>query len=197
LEYFLKWVGYDDSENKWIRAEDLNCPNLIAKFEAEKEQKRRDNYAQRIGKRKSNPPSASKRPSKKQKIKTVENNFEEEEQSNSNISTSVSLTTTVKAAKSSKNTTKKSSKTEEQVQEQSSSDIQTDQHRYGVEKGYEVQSVLGVNRQEKKLNYVVHYMPNTPIEDKMELLPSHVASKYCPEQLIRFFQTRIRWKNHP
>ncbi|CAF0817500.1 unnamed protein product [Didymodactylos carnosus] len=194
LEYLLKWLGYDDSENKWVRAEDLNCPELIAQFEFETEKERRKNYTKRTVKRKSKHRS-HKRPAKKQKTKIIDD--EAEEYSNSNMSTSISSTTVGTIIKPSTSVLKKVNKTEKEVQEQLSSDVRPTKHRYGVEQGYVVQAVLGVNRNETKLNYVVHYMPNTPIEDNMELLPSHVASKYCPEQLIQFFQTRIRWNNHP
>lgn len=31
-EYLVRWIGFDDSENKWINEQDLNCKELIEEF---------------------------------------------------------------------------------------------------------------------------------------------------------------------
>lgn len=68
---------------------------------------------------------------------------------------------------------------------------------YGVEKGYKVQAILGINRNKgDQLHYLVHYKSPTIFEDNMELIPASVAKKYCEDELIQFYETRIAWNDH-
>jgi hypothetical protein len=34
VQYLVKWLGYDASQNTWLDANHLQCPDLIADFEA-------------------------------------------------------------------------------------------------------------------------------------------------------------------
>jgi len=56
VEYLIKWEGYDDSENTWEPQENLDCPDIIKKFEdtykSKKDEKKRKRESEAGGKKK-------------------------------------------------------------------------------------------------------------------------------------------------
>ncbi|CAF0722718.1 unnamed protein product [Rotaria sp. Silwood1] len=180
-EYYIKWVGYDDSANEWIPESSLNCPQRLAEFHREEARKRKRTRRERSysQKRRSN-----KSRSKKRRVKVIEDDDNDNNNDNDDDNDEQEPT---KSVESSTGSTTISDK-----------DQETKSITYGVEKGYQVQAILGINRTKgEQLHYLVHYKSPTMFDDNMELIPANIAKKYCEDELIQFYETRITWNDRP
>ena len=173
-EYFIKWVGYDDSANEWIPESSLNCPERLAEFRREelRQQRRASRNSERKhrgqGRRTASPP-------RKRRIKVLHDDDDDDDDDEP----------APKSIESSNSSTA-----------QSSTASKIDPTDYGVQRGYKVQAILGINRTKSdQLHYLVHYKSPTIFEDNMELIPANVAKQYCEDEIIQFYETRISWNN--
>jgi hypothetical protein len=174
-EYYIKWVGYDDSANEWIPATSLNCPERLAEFQREEARKRKRSQKERTHsqKRRRNRNNNFNNRVKKRRVKIIDNDDDDDDEP------------PTKSVESSNSSSIKSDK-----------DRRTNSVIYGVEKGYKVQAILGINRTKgDQLHYLVHYKSPTIFEDNMELIPANIAKKFCEDELIQFYETRIAWND--
>ena len=174
-EYYIKWVGYNESANEWIPEASLNCPERLEVFHREEERKRKRtqnererNQSKKRGKKK------NKNRLKRRRVKLIDDDDDDEEEKEP-----------AKSVESSNSTSTTSDK-----------DPKPNLLTYGVEKGYKVQAILGINRTTgDQLHYLVHYKSPTAFDDNMELIPSSIAKTYCEDEIIQFYETRISWKD--
>jgi hypothetical protein len=157
----------------------LNCPERLAEFEREEERKRKRLQKEKVPskkRRRGKTAKINKAPVKKRRIKIIhhdddDDDDEEEEEDEP-----------MKSVESSHSSSTKSDKDRSII--------------YGVEKGYKVQAILGINRTKgDQLHYLVHYKSPTIFEDNMELIPADIAKKFCEDELIQFYETRIAWND--
>lgn len=181
IEYYIKWVGYDDSANEWIPEASLSCPERLAAFERDEAQKRKRSQKERTSNHRRRSRTSQSHRKKKRRVKQVvddddddddNDDNEEDEASKSIESSSHSISSNSDRADTNKSIT------------------------YGVEKGYVVQAILGINRKkDDQLHYLVHYKSPTNFDDNMELIPASIAKKFCEEEIIQFYETRIAWND--
>ncbi|CAF3414948.1 unnamed protein product [Rotaria socialis] len=184
-EYYIKWVGYDESANEWIPEASLNCPERLEEFhreEARKQKRPKREKERSFFQKRRNYNNSNRSKKKKRRVKVIvdddDNDDDDEEQQQQQQQTTQSV--------ESSNSTSKTSDQNQQIKSLT----------YGVEKGYEVQAILGINRTKgDQLHYLVHYKSPTIFDDNMELIPSTIAKQYCEDELIQFYETRIAWND--
>lgn len=166
------------SANEWIPEESLNCPERVAEFDREdaRKQKRSRRNKDKSSSQKRRRNNQHKR-QKKRRVKVIYDDDDDEEkaedETTKSVQSSISSTTT-----------------------NSDKEPKRNSITYGVEKGYKVQAILGINRTKgEQLHYLVHYKSPTIFEDNMELIPSTIAKKFCEDEVIQFYETRILWND--
>jgi len=193
-EYYIKWVGYDDSANEWIPESSLNCPERVAEFERD-EKKRQKQQHQRRESRRSRNSRKSNSKVRKRRVNIIEDDDDDDDD---NDDTNHQNEKIVLKDKEVEEEAPKSVEEEEEeapkLVEEEEEETEPSTNNYGVEQGFKVQAVLGINRTKgDQLHYLVHYQSPTPIEDNMELIPADVAKKFCEDEIIQFYETRITW----
>jgi hypothetical protein len=182
-------VGYDESANEWIPASCLNCPERLTEFEQEEQRRLARQQSSKDSRQ-----SRQKNTRKKRRVKIIEDDDDDEGDANgndknnaNNNNTNKTMTSPTRSVRSSTSSSSKSI-----VNARKSNSI-----TYGVEKGYKVQAILGINRNKgDQLHYLVHYQSPTSFEDNMELIPATIAKHYCEDEIIQFYETRISWNEH-
>lgn len=207
VEYFLKWKGYDSSQNTWEPKENLDCADLIKDFETQRK-KQEDEKAEKKAAAKSTSSSGKKR--------RISNSSNE----GSTVSSTTKKTNeeSGKKRKQDLDESKSSSKDEEKKKEKSKKDERRRENHNDSKRrssshsdeenaksdpkdktakekpnpfdsGLEPEKIIGATDVNGQLAFLVQWKNS----NKAMLIPSKLARQKCPQLVIDFYEERLAW----
>lgn len=212
VEYYLKWKGYDDSQNTWEPKENLDCAELIQDFEAKHKKeddakkaakaakKRRistsSNEGSTVSSKKNDDSvksSSKKRKADsetkdetKEKEKPKEKQKKDEEKSKKDEERSKKKEDSTPRRETSKASDKiiSDAENEKAPKEKNGIDKETP-----FDKGLEPEKIIGATDISGQLAFLVQWKNS----NKAMLIPSKLARQRCPQLVIDFYEERLAW----
>jgi chromobox protein 5 len=179
IEYFLKWKGYDDSQNTWEPRENLDCPELIKEFEnkrkAKEEAKAKEAKSSKATKRKGDDVESNNKADTSEDEDLVPAPKKDRKSS-----------TTSKPSKN--NSSSKSNKENRESDEEV--DDEFEEGKTGFDMGYVPEKIIGATDQDGQLLFLVQWKG----KNKAQLVASKIARKHCPDLVIDFYEARLTWQ---
>ncbi|XP_055682263.1 chromobox protein homolog 1-like [Lutzomyia longipalpis] len=184
VEYYIKWEGYPEEENTWEPIDNLDCPELIAEFEAARASSSKDEGKEKGEKEtKESAQKTKHRKSSKRKADDDDSDDEGSKKSKRVISSDESDKEEEKEPKKSseKSKTKKSSKT--------TNDDNHHRSKNGDTKDLVPETILGATDINGPLMFLVKWKGT----EKAELIPAKEANLKFPQEVIAFYEQRLIW----
>jgi len=170
VEYYLKWQGFEDTaDNTWEPEENLGCPDLIAEFERQLEEKEKKKKAEKDAKsaqqkRRPGPASAMAASS--------------ERKENKRESSTVDAGSSAKKAKPTKEASGSARGATSKAAEVS-----------GFDRGLLPEKIIGATDSSGELMFLMKWKDT----DEADLVPSRQANVKCPHIVIAFYEERLTW----
>lgn len=215
VHYFLKWKGYPEEQNTWEPEEHLDCPDLIAEFEKQRETNQKSEN--QLSKKSEVKNSEKKKEIKKKNeeltkpVKRLrsESNYAaskiEDEQpikpmkrqrSNSTASSISDTSITSKAPR--RNSAKKSPRlvsahNEGMVEKEKASlyNDSVEEELIGFARGLKPEKIMGATESDGHIKFLIKW--ENSIETEMVL--AEEANIKCPQLVIDFYEERLTWHN--
>jgi len=173
-EYFLKWQGFGEEDNTWEPEENLGCPELIAEFERQWEEKERKKREARQ--------AAKKRPAS---VVDVDEDYMvvEHRKETKRDSSIVSGEASSKRAKTT-SSWKESSYTSPRV---SSRPTEIN----GFDRGLRPSKIIGASDATGELMFLMQWKDS----DEASLVSSRQAKQKCPQVVLTFYEEMLNWNS--
>uniref|UniRef100_A0A1L8DWF3 Putative heterochromatin protein 1 n=1 Tax=Nyssomyia neivai TaxID=330878 RepID=A0A1L8DWF3_9DIPT len=184
VEYYIKWEGYPEEENTWEPIDNLDCPELIAEFEAARASSSKDEVKEKVEKdspKESSKDSTKTKPRKPTKRKVDDDDSDDEGSKKSKkVKSSDESDKDEKEPKkpAEKSKTKKSSKTDD-----------NHKSKNGDTKDLVPETILGATDINGPLMFLIKWKGT----EKAELIPAKEANLKFPQAVIAFYEQRLIW----
>ena len=187
VEYFLKWLNYDDSDNTWEQANNLDCKSLIEDFEATLKMK--NSLAKKPEAIKNSSAARNSKGRGKSKLDTSIQKMKESESEQS-------------VDESTPPSPEKKSKSESVLEEDflkppivsemfygSKSKAATKVTNLGFKRGLKPDSILGASRHGDKMKFRMRWQGCNDID----LVDMAEAKQKCPVTVIEYYDKLVKW----
>jgi len=208
VEYFLKWKGYDSSQNTWEPKENLDCAELIDEFESQREKEktkdeppRKPKNSEKKKRRNSSSSNESSTVSSKKDDSSKDNkskkrkaDSEEKDKSLKDKNKEKEMEREKKEEKTKKdqarrmiNDSKKSDDENDKETKEKSSDKSDKSSPF--DNGLEADKIIGAT----DINGSVAFLVQWKNSNKAMLIPSKLARTKIPQLVIDFYEQRLTW----
>jgi len=188
VEYFLKWQGFGEDDNTWEPEENLGCPELIAEFERQWEEKERKKKAEREAAR-----AASKRKQSPSANSSVVEDYVVERRETPKRDSSFTARDRDRDWEDIGSSSNKRAKTgRESAPPVRSSAASKSMEPTGFVRGLLPEKIIGASDSSGELVFLMKWK-NT---DEADLVSARQAKSKCPQIVMSFYEEMLGWNTN-
>ncbi|XP_016656170.1 chromobox protein homolog 1-like [Acyrthosiphon pisum] len=184
VEYFLKWNGYDDTDNTWEPLENLNCKDLIIDFEKNLKQQNDRKKKEKLerGRKRTSSEAGLSQDSKKHRNSSIYNSKIRVEKADESSEAGPSIPKKSKTLLTENN--------ENSVTE-GSKEIENNSTTTSIKK--QVKEIIGATNFNGSLEFLVKWEGLR----KTEFVSAEELKLKCPQILIKYYEGKLKWRDEP
>ena len=192
-EYHIKWKGYPESQNSWEPVDNLDCPELIAKYEKEQEEKKKKDEVKKqketeSKKKDTDVKKKDSEPKKKDDSKKVEPKKEDSKKKDKNPvkKEPENKSDSIKKKRSNGDATSNSNSSKK-----TKCDSDEESKPVGFARGLKPAKIMGATEVDGQLKFLMAWDGT----DNTEMVLAKEANVKCPQLVIDFYEERLTWHN--